>query len=144
MGRWLWCKWWPNYFRQSWASFNKSCKWQIGLRCKCWTARHSGKDRRSRYRHYVHIFGEICERQHGQMVITMGLHPGINAAHQHSVVLHLKFIGHCAIPIGNGGHDYATHTAQRHRTLQSNGLWWRCARRIWLEIGARRRLSAVS
>lgn len=54
------------------------------------------------------------------MVLTMGLHLGIHASHQHTVVQHLKLPSDCPLLIWNGGNDTTENFAQRHRQIQSN------------------------
>lgn len=53
------------------------------------------------------------------MVIQMGLHSGINATYEYSMVQHSKFIDNCSVSFWHGGYDNAAYTAQGHRTIQS-------------------------
>lgn len=78
------------------------------------------------------------------MVVTMGLHSRVDATHEHSMVQYSQLAGHCSVSVRNGGDDHVAHIAQRHRSLQSNGLRRRCSGRVWLEIGAWRRFPSTA
>lgn len=73
------------------------------------------------------------------MVFSMGLHPRIDAPHQHTVVQHPKFPCHRSVPLWNGRHDSTKNFAQRHCKVQSNRQRRRCAGNNWcknpLELG---------
>ena len=53
------------------------------------------------------------------MVIKMGLHSGIYAAHEYSMVQYPEFSRNRFISIWNGCDDNVTYIAQRYRTIQS-------------------------
>lgn len=41
----------------------------------------------------------------------MGLHIGIDAAHEYTVVQYIEFVGDCAVPFGDGRDDLVTDVA---------------------------------
>lgn len=53
------------------------------------------------------------------MVVSMGLHSGINASHEYSMVQYSELTGHRSVPLGNGSDDHAAYVAQRYRAIQS-------------------------
>ena len=53
------------------------------------------------------------------MVVSLGLHPGVDAAHQYPVVQHPQLARHRPLPLGHGRHDHVTHPTQRYRQIQS-------------------------
>lgn len=67
--------------------------------------RHPDKQR-SLANHLL-IPGHLREEQHHQMVFPMGLHTGVDAADQYTVVLYTELLGDCAVFERNGGHDIA-------------------------------------
>lgn len=54
------------------------------------------------------------------MVITVGLHFGIGATHQHPMVQYFEFTGDCVVFIWDGGDDFDENVAQGYCTLQSD------------------------
>ncbi|KAG7222240.1 hypothetical protein INR49_027541 [Caranx melampygus] len=65
----------------------------------------------------------------------MGLHPGVNASHQHPVVQHHELVGDSVVLVWDGGNDNAEDSAQRHRQIQSNGLCGGRPGGVWVEVG---------
>lgn len=78
------------------------------------------------------------------MVVPMGLHPGIHATYQHSMVQHSQLLGDRGVLIGNGGHDHVAHSAQGHRSLQPDRMRRGCAGGVRLEIGSWRCVSTAA
>lgn len=48
----------------------------------------------------------------------MGLHSGVNAAHEHSLVQYSQLSDDCALPVRHGGDDHSTNSAQGHCSVQ--------------------------
>lgn len=77
---------------------------------------------REDHRHRLHLLDPLRHEQHHQVELPVGLHSGVDAAHEHSVVQHPQLTRHRAVPVGNGGDDHAANAAQGHRAVQPDGL----------------------
>lgn len=60
----------------------------------------------------------FAEKQHSEVVVEMGLHSGVDASHQHSLVQYPQLADDCSLPLRHGGHDHSADAAQGHRSLQ--------------------------
>lgn len=63
----------------------------------------------------LHVLSDVRPGQHCEMVVTLGLHPGIHAAHQHPVVQHSELSGDRVVPERHVGDDPSQDFAQGYR-----------------------------
>ena len=71
------------------------------------------------------------------MGVAMGLHFGLDAAYQHSVVFDHEFAGNRALPLRNGGYDYNQVPAQGHCAIQRRRQCRRSTGRVRMEARSR-------